>query len=264
MKSTLIKTVLAVCFLNGVYFINQAHAVPNTNAGIGVGIDRPAAVKKQQKKKVTKKQQKRKPVKRQSTSRAPQAIQQAVVVNNYISEEETASQYWSRERERQLAVTVTAFTGVTQKQSNPVVVVRTSSKKPIAQAKNWVGYDARRDRRELSAFLSRGNDTKVDPAHTAWCAAFMNAVLRSSGYEGTNSLMARSFLAYGTRVNTPQHGDIVVFRRGRSSASGHVAFFDGIEYIGNRKFIRAVGGNQNKAVTVALYPADKLLGIRRI
>jgi uncharacterized protein (TIGR02594 family) len=259
MKSTLIKTVLAVCLLNGMIIINQAHAVPNTNAGIGVGIDNPAAVKKPKSKKVTKKQQRKKPVKRQTTTNAPQAIQQ-VVINNYSSEEETSSQYWARERDRQLGLTVTAFTGV----ENTKPITKTSSKKPISQAKNWVGYDARKDRAELSAFLSKGNDKRVDPVYTAWCAAFMNAVLKSTGRDGTNSLMARSFLAYGTVVNTPQHGDIVVFKRGRSSASGHVAFFDGIEYIGNRKYIRAVGGNQNKAVTVALYPADRLLGIRRI
>ena len=74
MKSTLIKTVLAVCLLNGMIIINQAHAVPNTNAGIGVGIDNSAAVKKPKSKKVTKKQQRKKPVKRQTSHSIQQTI----------------------------------------------------------------------------------------------------------------------------------------------------------------------------------------------
>jgi hypothetical protein len=59
-------------------------------------------------------------------------------------------------------------------------------------------------------------------------------------------------------------GDILIFKRGNSQELGHVAFFVGYEYINNKKYIKALGGNQKQSVTVALYSTDKLLGIRRI
>lgn len=135
---------------------------------------------------------------------------------------------------------------------------------PVRIAREWEGYNARKDRVDLKHFLSNGNDSTVDPVQIPWCAAFMNAVLKESGYEGTNSLMARSFLSYGTKVKAPEEGDIVVFRRGASPEAGHVAFFVGYEYVNNKKFIKALGGNQKKSVTMALYPVEKVLGIRRV
>ena len=138
------------------------------------------------------------------------------------------------------------------------------SAEPIRVAREWEGISANKNRKELKEYLSDRNNTNIDPASIAWCAAFMNAVLKDTGYEGTNSLMARSFLSYGTKVKAPEEGDIVVFKRGTSAESGHVAFFVGYEYINNKKFIKALGGNQKKSVTMALYPIEKVLGIRRI
>lgn len=135
---------------------------------------------------------------------------------------------------------------------------------PVRIAREWEGYNARKDRFDLKQFLSQGNDSAVDPLQIPWCAAFMNAVLKESGYEGTNSLMARSFLSYGIKVKNPEEGDIVVFKRGSSPEAGHVAFFVGYEYINNKQYIKALGGNQKKSVTMALYPVEKVLGIRRV
>lgn len=135
---------------------------------------------------------------------------------------------------------------------------------PVRIAREWEGYNARKDRVDLKQFLSNGNDSAIDPLQIPWCAAFMNAVLKESGYEGTNSLMARSFLSYGTKVKTPEEGDIVVFKRGASPEAGHVAFFVGYEYINNKQYVKALGGNQKKSVTMALYPVERVLGIRRV
>jgi hypothetical protein len=135
---------------------------------------------------------------------------------------------------------------------------------PIRIAREWEGASTNKNRKELKEYLSDRNNTKIDPVSTAWCAAFMNAILKDTGYEGTNSLMARSFLSYGTKVKAPEEGDIVVFKRGTSAESGHVAFFVGYEYINNKQYIKALGGNQKKSVTMALYPVERLLGIRRI
>ena len=135
---------------------------------------------------------------------------------------------------------------------------------PIRIAREWEGASTNKNRKELKEYLSDRNNTKIDPVSTAWCAAFMNAILKDTGYEGTNSLMARSFLSYGTKVKAPEEGDIVIFKRGTAAESGHVAFFVGYEYINNKQYIKALGGNQKKSVTMALYPVERLLGIRRI
>ena len=129
-------------------------------------------------------------------------------------------------------------------------------KDPVAIARRYEGMNARRNRRILKTVLN------VDPVRIPWCAAFANAMLARAGYEGTGSLMARSFLRYGTRTRSPQEGDIVVFSRGRRG--GHVGFYMGEEYRNGRKYILVLGGNQRKAVNVAYYPARRVLGYRKI
>jgi len=161
------------------------------------------------------------------------------------------------------AVTVSQYQSPNQpnRRENPRPIINTEA---VRIAREWEGYSVLKDRNELIKMLSSGNDAKVDPNRIPWCAAFMNAVLKESGHEGTNSLTARSFLAYGTKVAEPVEGDIVIFKRGNSQELGHVAFFIGYEYINNKKYIKALGGNQKKSVNVALYSTDRLLGIRRI
>ena len=58
-------------------------------------------------------------------------------------------------------------------------------------------------------------------------------------------------------------GDIVVFPRGTSDWEGHVGFYVGTEIKNNKEYYRILGGNQNNAVSIDLYPAKKALGIRR-
>lgn len=263
MRSTLIKIVLSVFLMSSLFIVNQASAAPSNNTSIGVEIiQKTTTIKKQENKKISaKKHKKKKIVKKQK-------IEEEVIETNtqdlyFFTQDETTASYWAKEkmRDSQLAVSRNGLESKPITMKNPT---QNTTKKPIAKAKDWVGYHAKKDRNELKRFLSDGNNTRVDPVSIAWCAAFMNAILKSSGYEGTNSLLARSFLSYGTKVKEPQQGDIVVFTRGRSSRSGHVAFFDGYEYVGNTRYIRAVGGNQNKAVAVSLYPSYRLIGVRRI
>ena len=103
----------------------------------------------------------------------------------------------------------------------------------------------------------------IDPAMTAWCAAFVNAVLATNGLKGTGSNAARSFLDYGSATNSPQKGDIVVLRRGNGT-EGHVGFFEGFDKGGN---VRVLGGNQGPPgfgkVSEATYTRAEVLGYRR-
>ena len=123
-----------------------------------------------------------------------------------------------------------------------------------------MGLNERDQNAALSEYMANGG-VNLDPAVTAWCAAFVNASLAQAGQEGTGSNMARSFMEWGQPVDTPQPGDVAVFSRGDPNGPyGHVGFFQGYDDNGN---IRVLGGNQGDSVSVASYGADRLLGFRR-
>lgn len=89
----------------------------------------------------------------------------------------------------------------------------------------------------------------------AWCAALVGCMLKRSGLPNTGSLAARSYLNYGTKLDEPRLGCIVVFKRSNSSWEGHVGF-----YVGETaNHIKVCGGNQSDSVSIASYPKSKLL-----
>jgi uncharacterized protein (TIGR02594 family) len=101
---------------------------------------------------------------------------------------------------------------------------------------------------------------EVKDDETPWCAAFVGACLRLSGFRSSGSLGARSYENFGQDLkNAPTRGCIVVFVRGDPKAgTGHVAFFDHDD--GDRVFV--LGGNQNDAVNVAAFPKSRVLSYR--
>ena len=127
---------------------------------------------------------------------------------------------------------------------------------PYEIAQGLVG--TREGQAALGDFLKTGGQN-LDPVVTAWCAAFVNASLNQAGLPGSGSMMARSFLNYGTPVDQPQVGDIAVFSRGRAP-QGHVGFYQGVGPDGR---IQVLGGNQGDAVSVKSFDAGSLLGYRR-
>lgn len=139
------------------------------------------------------------------------------------------------------------------------------NKKIISEASKLEGLHARKDKEVIKKYLkaSKSTEEPVDPTQIPWCAAFANAVLRRTGYEGTESHMARSFLSWGQKTTQPKEGDVVVLKRGRSSATGHVGFFSGYEWYGSQLYVKVLGGNQNKSVNVAYFPVNYVLGYRR-
>lgn len=109
--------------------------------------------------------------------------------------------------------------------------------------------------------IRRGGD------ETPWCAAFVNWVLEHAGVDGTGSAMARSFTHWGDSVPNPEiearPGDVcVLWRKSRTSASGHVGFFQRFERGGKR--ICLLGGNQRNRVGSKSYPIGRLLVVRRV
>lgn len=132
---------------------------------------------------------------------------------------------------------------------------------PITLARAFTGATENRDAGALSAFFQKMTGDNINPAETAWCAAFANAVLKASGSNGTGRLNARSFLDWGEPVHRPSEGDVVVlWRESPDSWKGHVGFFAGYTDDGR---VRVLGGNQNDQVNEKAYPADRVLGFRR-
>lgn len=102
------------------------------------------------------------------------------------------------------------------------------------------------------------------PDETAWCSSFMNLVAFLTGYERTRKASARSWLDIGTPVELEDAipgRDVVVFWRGDPQGwQGHVALY--LARVGDS--VHVVGGNQRDAVSVAPYPLERLLGVRRL
>jgi len=130
----------------------------------------------------------------------------------------------------------------------------------LKTAESYKGASERGSGREILQTLFKQAGITIDPEMTAWCAAFVNAVLATKGLKGTGSNAARSFLNYGSKTDTPQKGDIVVLRRGTNPAQGHVGFFEGYDKKGN---VQVLGGNTGNKVGVASYKPSDVLGYRR-
>jgi uncharacterized protein (TIGR02594 family) len=88
-----------------------------------------------------------------------------------------------------------------------------------------------------------------------WCADFLNFVLKKTGIDGTHSRAAKSFLAFGRKVDDPRVGAIVILKRARNG--GHVGIVRGTDGQGNPV---VVSGNHGKKVAQSTYPKSRVLG----
>ena len=93
----------------------------------------------------------------------------------------------------------------------------------------------------------------------AWCGLAMAYVALQAGWDPPiNPLWARNWLKFGTPVDTPMFGDVLVFSRGK--VKGHVALYVGED---EADFFHVIGGNQGDAVTFKRIPRSRMLGARR-
>ena len=101
-----------------------------------------------------------------------------------------------------------------------------------------------------------------DDGELAWCAIFVNVMLKRCGLKGTGKANARSFLNWGvSKKRSPRKGDVVVFWRGSpSSWKGHVAFYASGYGTGR---IKVFGGNQRDKACFSSYPESRVLDYRR-
>lgn len=112
--------------------------------------------------------------------------------------------------------------------------------------------------KDIISFFNEVGHDHLDNDEVPWCAAFVGAVLERCEINSTRSLLARSYLHWGTPIVTPQLGAIAVFSRGKDENAGHVGFVVGESR--NELFI--LGGNQADRVKLATYSKNKLLGLR--
>lgn len=97
-----------------------------------------------------------------------------------------------------------------------------------------------------------------DGDETAWCAVFASSMLERAGVASPKTCRARDFLDWGTPLRQPRLGAIVVLRRGKNPALGHVGFYVG----GDQATVQVLGGNQGDAVTIAGFRKADVLGYR--
>lgn len=144
------------------------------------------------------------------------------------------------------------------------------------KGKQWAAYQLARTflglkeivgskhEKKILEFFAEVGHSWVKDDETAWCAAFVGAMLERSGLTSTKKLNARSYLDWGSPVedwNDIREGDVVVFWRGKKdAATGHVAFF--VRFDKNGDFI-VLGGNQSNMVNEQAYAKERVLSVRR-
>lgn len=128
----------------------------------------------------------------------------------------------------------------------------------IGTARKTVGWKERQNAAEIIDFFKKNGVDNVDPRVTAWCAAYVDAVLGASGAEKRNSLRAADFLTYGDEAKSPGAGNVVVFKPLAEGSSGHVGIVTGIE--GDR--VKYIAGNDGNAVAESSLPMSKVAGFR--
>jgi uncharacterized protein (TIGR02594 family) len=135
---------------------------------------------------------------------------------------------------------------------------RTTAADPAEVARTYAGMTAAGDAETLKEFFRRTGGQAIDPRSVAWCAAFADAVLKSSGKAGANTLRAADFLNYGTATDLPSKGDVVVFAPQAAGRSGHVGFVVAVE--GDR--VRYIAGNDGRSVRENVLPLSEVAGFR--
>lgn len=93
---------------------------------------------------------------------------------------------------------------------------------------------------------------------TAWCAAFVNAVLERAGHRGSRSLAARSFESWGVGLKEPALGAIATKKRNGSTWQGHTGLVVGA----CKDQVFLLGGNQSDAVNVAAFKRSEIVAYR--
>jgi uncharacterized protein (TIGR02594 family) len=115
-------------------------------------------------------------------------------------------------------------------------------------------------------------DKSVHDDETPWCSAFVNYCTFLLDTPRSKSLAARSWLRVGTPVpltDARPGYDVVVLSRGKYApgpmvldAPGHVGFY--VRTLHTPERVVLFGGNQGDKVCFEEFPAERVLGVRRL
>lgn len=108
-------------------------------------------------------------------------------------------------------------------------------------------------------YFKKAGWPSIQDDETAWCAAFVSAILELAGIPSAKTVRARDYLNWGVPILEPVPGCITVFRRG-TGTQGHVAFF--VKWSADGTKVLVLGGNQSNQVCEQWYSAFDLLGFR--
>jgi uncharacterized protein (TIGR02594 family) len=134
----------------------------------------------------------------------------------------------------------------------------------VAAAMNYLGAEeipGKLHNAVIVDMFRKSGNAGIKDDETAWCAAFLGAVLFDVNIPGTKKLLARSYLNWGqpTLLREAQPGDVMIFPRGKSW-QGHVTIF--LRWV-DANTAECIGGNQSDAVNVQRYKVANILGVRR-
>lgn len=117
------------------------------------------------------------------------------------------------------------------------------------------------DNPQILSFL-RLDDAWPGHDEVPWCSGFANYIAWLLRLPRSKSLAARSWLDIGVAIDldqaTPGY-DVVILSRGAPPA-GHVGLFAGRD----GATVRVLGGNQGNTVSIASFPVERVLGVRRL
>jgi len=137
----------------------------------------------------------------------------------------------------------------------------------LARARDFVGLREIAGPMHEPKILQLWRDAHMDYVHddeTAWCAAFVGAMLERSLLNSSRKPNARSYQHWGIDVKELSLGEIplgaiIVFDRPPNPEHGHVGFAVGLTPHGD---VVTLGGNQSDSVSIAPKPANRLIAAR--
>lgn len=146
----------------------------------------------------------------------------------------------------------TAASGLFSAANGNVAGSVASSGSAVDLASSLIGSSESANRVDINAFLSKGG-VNIDAAQTAWCAGFVNSALKQIGVDGSGSLVANSFMDWGSAVDPSKilRGDVLVQSRGLSAnqSGGHVGFATGQSRMTNGQLqLEMLSGNYKNSV----------------
>lgn len=129
----------------------------------------------------------------------------------------------------------------------------------LVEARKHIGLHEIKGPQNAAEIVQFWKDIKrggIDNDETAWCAAFVGAMLERSGIKSTRYESAKSYLDWGEHLQTPAQGCIAVLTR---DGGGHVAFVVGRASNGD---LMLLGGNQSDQVCIRAFAPSRVTGYR--